>query len=350
MRSFGGGKEGASPNATGGNFILGAVNTPSGTDTTALIAPGTVVLPALFRVDNYSSGSLPAPPAGSTAAGLFHCNNSGGTPISGKFHAIYAQAEAPNGGTPSAIYGLSGTLATPAGDGVTGIGNRGVIGIGGPGGCGCDGTANGGTNGWGVFGQSDIGVGGHFTGGRCALYLTPGTGSVADPNVTVPSGATQGDVYRGSTNGSVWYHAGGTNPYRRLADSTVAGALTLLAAPLRLVDTRNSSGFFDAGNHYMNGTLRGYNIPTLAAGAIPTKARGIIGRGTVVSPTQGGGLNVSPVNPPGFGSAIVNFAANQVIGAPFTSALNASGQIFVQTNLFAAGTVDVVLDVLGYYY
>lgn len=133
------------------------------------------------------------------------------------------------------------------------------------------------------------------------------------------------------------------------------GSLTLFSAPLRLVDTRTGSGYFDAGNHYSNDTLRTYNIVTLAGGSVPGNATAIIGRATVVNASAAGGLQESP-NPPvsgndlGQGTAIINFPAGSVIGAlgaTFTSALDGGGQIRVHSTI--SGTADVIIDIVGYY-
>jgi hypothetical protein len=224
----------------------------------------------------------------------------------------------------------------------------------GPDGNGVFGVSNGGTGSYGVYGASDIGYGGVFSGGAAALNLFPGAGAVANPNVT--NSGFSGDLYCGSTNGSLWYCATGTNPYRRVADSTTAGALTLLDAPMRLVDTRTGSGHFDAGNHYVNDTLRTYNIASLAS--LPMGTRAIAGRITVVGATASGVLQESPNGPPGAGNdlgqgtAVLNYPTASVLGAfgaTFISALDSSGQIRVRGFMAGGGTVDVIVDIVGYY-
>jgi len=218
-----------------------------------------------------------------------------------------------------------------------------------------DGASAGTTNDlFGVYGQAIGGnsaTGGFFVGDTAAIGTGIGGGAVADPNETDPAGGTAGDLYRGSTNGSLWYRADSkAGSYRRVADSTTAGAFSLLDVQQRLVDTRTGSGFFDAGNHYSNGTVRTYNVPTISDGSVPDKARGIVGRITVVNATKAGILNESSVNPPGGISTVLNFAAAQTIGGTFTSGLSASGEISVKAILAAAGTVDVIIDIVGYYY
>jgi hypothetical protein len=272
-------------------------------------------------------------------------DDTGATPIGQKLYGLYGQARATTAGaTAIGVFGLAGTVAAPSGDGVSGLGLRGVVGVGGVGGCGCDGTSNGSTVSYGILGTSDIGVGGTFVGGRCAVLLAPGAGAVANPNTTPPSGAITGDVYAGSTNGSLWYRTNAaTNPYRRLADATTAGQLTLLASPVRYIDTRNGTG--DPGGAYGNLTVRTYNFVTLMAGTIPAGARGIVGNIVAVSPTSNGNLQLDSTMV--FGTAVLNFNNGQDIGNHFVSALTAAGA----TSIKAAvnGSVHVVIDIQGYY-
>ena len=97
------GKQPGVPGTTGGNFILGQTNFASGVDQTILVNQTATLAPALFRVDNFCSNFL-VPPAGNLTAGLFHIDNGGGFPTSGEFHALYAVAKAPAGGTGTGIH------------------------------------------------------------------------------------------------------------------------------------------------------------------------------------------------------------------------------------------------------
>jgi hypothetical protein len=256
-------------------------------------------------------------------------------------------------GVPASIgvsgVGSLGVSGTGEGRGVLGTGEIGVQGVGGTNGYGVEGMNNSADRfAHGVRGSALGGAGGEFIGARSALALSTISG-VANPNVDGPVEGRLGDVYCG-TVGSLWYRTStaNPNPYRRLADQNTAGALSLLAAPLRLVDTRSGSGFFDAGNPYSNGNTRGYDIATLSAGAVPAGTRAIVARAVAINGTVGGVLRASPVNPPGTGSAIINFAESEILGATFTSALDSSNQIFIQASI-ATGTVDFILDVIGYY-
>jgi hypothetical protein len=197
-----------------------------------------------------------------------------------------------------------------------------------------------------------------ISGGRATICFLSSTESYP-PNST---GHVIGEAVV-STDYSLWYSIG-SNKFRRLAgpaqsvnDLGTAGALSLFTAPRRLVDTRTGSGFFDAGNHYVNDTLRTYNIITIAAGAVPQKATAILGRITIVNPGSQGVLQESPNPPPGatndlgMGTALVNFPASGIIaqlGATFVSALDSSGNIRVHV-VMGAGSVDVIIDITGFY-
>jgi hypothetical protein len=335
----------ASPNITGGNMIIGAFNFPTAAgDRTVIENPGTVLFPVLFVGDNFNATNLVLP-ANSYTGLCGHVDNFGGTPTTGTFYGLYGHSNPAAGGSAIGVYGLAGTLAAPSGDGVSGVGTRGVTGIGSAGGCGCDGTSNGDPNSFGVQGQSDIGVGGTFFGGRSALFLFR-VGGVANPNITNPAGGREGDLYRGSTNESLWYRAAAANgSYRRLADATTAGALTLLASAVRYIDTRFGIG--DPGGAYTNGVTRQYNFVTLQAGTIPAGARGIVGNIVAVSPTNTGNIAISSIS--SFGTAVLNFNTNQDIGNHFVSAVDASGNMQVRVTVNGGGNIQLVIDIYGYY-
>jgi hypothetical protein len=331
------------PENTGDPFITGAANFVSAaTDVTYITGNSTTTLiDTLFLAQNYGSTSFTSP--GGNLALVGYINNAG-TGQTGDLFGVYGESRAPAGGFTYGVYGISDDI------GVYGEGNNS--------GCGVDGFigAGGATNAFGVRGISSNGVGGAFSGGRSALNLA--AGSVNNPNTTPPSGNGIGDVYRGLSNGSVWFRTGAaTNPYQRLADNTTAGALTL-QAPMRLVDTRTGSGFFDAGNHYGSDTLRTYNIITLSNPDLPTGTRGVVGRITVANATAAGGVQQSPNGPPGagndlgFGTAVLSFPPATTIpsfGVPFISALDASGNIRIHSVMGAGQTCDLIVDITGYY-
>ena len=253
----------------------------------------------------------------------------------------YTPAQSPNGvnavlagwttggGTGSATVGVYGYSEADLGIGVFGIAT--------------------GTDGAGVIGEGNTGgVGGFFVGSRAALAWAPGTGAVADPNAGVTGGILR-DVYLGSTDGSLWYKAGGSVPYCRLADSTTAGALTAFASSSRFVNTINSSGNTYAGQHLNGGATATYQIGgvTVSGNTVPANARAIIGRIADPNPAgPGGNILVGAANPPVGG--VIAIVAGAPQNSSFISALDVTGKLYVK-NTSASGSTDIIIDIQGYY-
>jgi hypothetical protein len=251
------------------------------------------------------------------------------TPDNSSQNAVLAGFAASGpGGAEVGVYGFSNATPSPIG----------VIGI-----------AVGG-NSVGVSGIADAssGVGGDFSGGRAALALYTGPGAVADPNAGV-AGSITGDVYRGASSGSLWYNAGGSVPYCRLADSTTAGALTAFASSSRFVNTINSSGNTYAGQHLNGGATATYQIGgvTVSGNTVPANARAIIGRIADPNPAgPGGNILVGAANPPVGG--VIAIVAGAPQNSSFISALDATGKLYVK-NTSASGSTDIIIDIQGYY-
>lgn len=205
-----------------------------------------------------------------------------------------------------------------------------------------DGATAGDTNDlFGVYGQAVGGnssTGGFFVGDTAAIGTGVGGGAVEDPNATDPAGGSMGDFYRGSSNGSIWYRAGGAGSYRRVVDDTTAGALTPFPSSSRFVNLSPLAG--GATGTYQIGGV------TVTGNTVPAKARAIIARIADANPTGAGALLVGATNPPVGGVIAI------VAGAPqnsfFFSALDATGKLYVK-NSSASGSVNVIIDVLGYY-
>ena len=192
------------------------------------------------------------------------------------------------------------------------------------------------------------GVGGVFAGGRAALALGLGEGVVADPNAGV-TGMQVGDVYRGNSDGGLWYNAGGSVPYCRLADSTTAGALTAFASSSRFVNTITGSGNTYAGQHLSGGTIATYQIGgvTVSGNTVPANAHAVIGRIADPNPAgPGGNILVGAANPPVGG--VIAIVAGAPQNSSFISALDATGNLYVK-NTSPSGSTDIIIDIQGYY-
>ena len=318
------------PGTTGNPLLLGENNASTGTDETILNNETAGLDPVLFLTQNYGTSPF-SPPSGTSIALAAYTDDTGATSEGDPIYAVYAQANSVNG------VGI-GVFGTGSDTGVSGSGFVGVSGTGSGDGCGVMGTSDGAAiNAYGVMGEAATGSGGAFEGGRCALVLFAGSGAVADPNVTLPGFG--GDLYRGSTNASLWYNAGGTIPYQRVADATTAGALTAFPASSRFVNL----SLLNAGttNTYQIGGM------TVNGNTVPAFARAIIARIADANPTGGGGaILVGATNPPVGGVIAV------VAGAPqnsyFFSALDATGKLYVK-NSSPSGSVQIIIDIQGYY-
>ena len=325
-------KPSAAKASTGSNFILGHdLNFADGLDTTGICTTGFHIYPTLFAANNQLISSVFPPPPDSAIALVGYTNNTNDTASKSNLYGVYGQAvDAIGSSTATGVFGF-GTNFGIRGSGATGVtGNGtfyGVVGVG---------------DQIGVIGQTTslaAGIGGSFAGGRAAINTGVGSAAVADPNVTNPAGGFTGDLYCGSTNGSLWYRTdASTGSYRRLADNTTAGALTAFPASSRFVNY----------SHLIAGATGTYQIGgvTVTGNTLPAKARAIIGRIADANPSGSGVLLVGATNPPNNGVIAI------VAGAPqntfFFSALDATGKLYVK-NSSASGAVDVIIDIQGYY-
>src|ERR1043166_4649014 len=258
------------------------------------------------------------------------------------------------GGTNIAIVGYANTAGAPAGNTNT------IIGV------------------WGEGRGGSGGAGGRFVGDDTGVIVEAGraTFCIFSTDETFPP-TTAGFHNFGevivSQDYTMWWSFSTPTAYRRLAgpaltanDLPTAGALSLLKAPKRLVDTRTGSGFFDAGNHLGSNDLRTYNIVGLAgASFLPPVISAIVGRITVANATGPGGLQESPNPPPvagnndlGFGTAVLSYPSAATIpsfGATFISAVSGStdpagaGRIRIHNVMGPGQTADVIIDITGYY-
>jgi hypothetical protein len=116
--------------------------------------------------------------------------------------------------------------------------------------------------------------------------------------------------------------------------------------PCRLIDTRNPIGPF-GGPFLAAGTSRTFQAPTGACG-IPATATALFLNVTAVAPTVAGFLQMYPTggSPPTVSA--VNYTANQVRGNNGIVGLDATGRFDIRAGQ-ASGTVDVVVDVAGYF-
>jgi hypothetical protein len=175
-------------------------------------------------------------------------------------------------------------------------------------------------------------------------------GQVSGNRVIVPlsvGGATPGDISIFSSAAadvvvdvSGYYSAAGGEGY----------TFTTEAAPVRICDTRpaNPSHLTGGDNQCDGMTLHTGATDTIHVGnlaGIPIVATSVVVNLTAVSPTLGTFLTVFPATPRPLVSDL-NPAAGDVKGNLVVAKLSPTGTISIYNN---AGSVDVVVDVLGWY-
>jgi hypothetical protein len=121
-----------------------------------------------------------------------------------------------------------------------------------------------------------------------------------------------------------------------------------LSKPVRLLDTRAGQGNCDSVSTPI---AEGTSLTTVARMNceglnIPATARAIVGNATVINGSgQGGYLTIYPFGVAAPLAATIVYSPGQILSNAFTSSLSASGEF----NVFSERTVDMAIDVAGYY-
>ncbi|MEP7339044.1 MAG: putative Ig domain-containing protein [Acidobacteriota bacterium] len=121
-----------------------------------------------------------------------------------------------------------------------------------------------------------------------------------------------------------------------------------LSKPIRMLDTRPNSGNCDSVSTPISA---GTSITTLARVScegltIPTAAQAIVGNATVINGSgQVGYLTIYPNGVPVPLAANMVYFPGQILSNAFTVSLNANGEF----NIFGERTIDMVVDVAGYF-
>jgi hypothetical protein len=125
------------------------------------------------------------------------------------------------------------------------------------------------------------------------------------------------------------------------------GADFYTLTPCRLVDTRDAPGQL-GGPALAAGSIRNFTLAGECG--IPADARALAVNVTVANPTGGGNLRLFPTGPVAPMASSINFQSGQGRANNAVAALSAAGALSVRTDMAApSGTVDLVLDVTGYF-
>jgi hypothetical protein len=127
--------------------------------------------------------------------------------------------------------------------------------------------------------------------------------------------------------------------------SAAAEQFFTIPAPCRLVDTRNASGPL-GGPALTSGALRDFTLNGTCG--LPASAKALSLNITVVSPTGGGFLSFSPNCQTPLASTL-NFTAGQTRANNAILPVDANGILTVSPAVSGNGTVQLILDVNGYF-
>lgn len=126
-------------------------------------------------------------------------------------------------------------------------------------------------------------------------------------------------------------------------DGTAKKLFTL--PPCRLIDTRNANGPL-GGPALSSGVLRDFNLAGVCG--VPATAKALSLNITAVSPTGAGFLSFSPNCQPPLASTL-NFSAGQTRTNNAVLSIDATGVLTVSPAVSGSGTVQMVVDVNGYF-
>jgi hypothetical protein len=192
--------------------------------------------------------------------------------------------------------------------------------------------------GFGMIAFCRDGVGGHFQGGRANANLPP----FGSPPPLRTDEHLQGELVH-DQNGDVWVCVGGGTPgvWRKLAGVHTAGQLHLLAAPLRIYDSRAGDGLLASGAR---------RTVTVASTVAPLQATGAMINLTVTLTVDRGFLAVFANGATYQGNSNVNwFADNQTLAVTTVTAVDADQKIAVLAGGPDTAATHFVVDVIGYY-
>jgi hypothetical protein len=188
--------------------------------------------------------------------------------------------------------------------------------------------------------------------GQPSLAFTWGVASASAPSTSQPGANTWWDT-SGFAPGVYVITLQLTNPITTVASLPVAvtvrpeqGADFYTVIPCRVADTRMGMG----GSSMAAGTARTLAITGPACG-IPDGAKAVSVNVTAANPTGQGELAVYPGNYPAPGTTVVAFAAgqNRATAAILPLASDGTGTLAAAAAMTGTGSVDVIVDVNGYF-
>jgi hypothetical protein len=125
-----------------------------------------------------------------------------------------------------------------------------------------------------------------------------------------------------------------------LAPATaIEGAVYVPVTPVRILDTRTPTG-----GH--QGPLTDFVLPIGGVGSVPAQAVAAVLNVTVTNATDGSHLTLQPAGTPLESVSSLNFHAGETIANAVLVSLGSEGAVLIHN---AVGTVDVIVDLAGYF-
>jgi hypothetical protein len=195
-----------------------------------------------------------------------------------------------------------------------------------------------------VLGQATTGTGVRATAGPAGTQLSLSGAPGAPPNSTVTRsvGSIVMDI-----NEDLWFCIASGTPgtWRRVSGASTAGALTLLASPVRMYDSRPpyppATG---PKTPLVPNTARTIDLNASGVG-VPVGATAALVSLVAEGPVSAGNMAIYKDAIAWPGTSNLNFAAGQTVAVTTLTALSATARCAVRANV----ACNVVLDVLGYY-
>ncbi|HEY7340642.1 MAG TPA: hypothetical protein VH591_07165 [Ktedonobacterales bacterium] len=242
-------------------------------------------------------------------------------------------------------YGVHGTAGT-------GAGAYGVVGLAGVDAVGVNGIAIGSATSVGVLGATDSGFGVVAMSSTGIDFAALGTGRLLQTLSGFVGAPTSGSYLKGEqirdNNGDLYICVGTGSPgiwHKVLTvKSGNTGIISLLSAPIRLLDTRISH------TPWASGSIHTLQVTGVSVGGIqaPNGAIGVVGNVTVVQPNGAGDLRLYPASAPLPGTSSINFASGQIIANGVIVGLDKSGRMNIKVDMPAGKVTHVLFDASGY--
>ena len=155
----------------------------------------------------------------------------------------------------------------------------------------------------------------------------------------VPTADSQPNGIAAGPDGALWFTQSNANKIGRMTVPVPTSLFTLAAC--RVIDTRSTDAPALSGGSNRTFTITGKC-------GIPAEAKAVAVNVTVAAPTASGDLRIYPGGPLPLVST-VNFGAGKTRANNAIVSLSAAGEIVVRCDMAAGQSVQMILDVTGFF-